>query len=79
MAERFEYPASIELDGAGRFLVRFPDLPEALTDGATVEEAMEEAADCLMMAILARLFAREHFPEPSGLKRGQFLILARAK
>ncbi len=40
----FAYPATLTRDAARRFLVRFPDIPEALTDGATEEEALREAA-----------------------------------
>ena len=32
-------------------LVSFPDIPEALTDGATKNEALSEAADCLITAL----------------------------
>ena len=35
------YPARIEPDGDG-FKVSFPDIPEALTGGATWEEAVAE-------------------------------------
>jgi predicted RNase H-like HicB family nuclease len=74
-----EYPASIEPDGAGRFLVRFPDLPEALTDGATIEEAMDEAADCLAVAISSRVDDGEPVPEPSRVRSGQYLVAPRLK
>jgi hypothetical protein len=47
----FTYPARIKADPAGRFLVTFRDLPEALTDGASLAEARREAADCLATAI----------------------------
>jgi antitoxin HicB len=77
MERRFEYPATIASDGAGGFLVRFPDLPEALTDGATIEEALEEAADCLAVAISARVDDGEPVPEPSRLGSGQYLITPR--
>jgi hypothetical protein len=34
----------MEQDEDGRYVVRFPDLPEALTDGAYEGEALAEAA-----------------------------------
>ncbi len=50
----FAYPATLTRDAARRFLVRFPDIPEALTDGATEEEALREAADALSEALMRR-------------------------
>jgi antitoxin HicB len=48
---QFTYPAEIKKDEAGFFLVTFPDIPFAATDGKTLSEAMEEARDCLEEAI----------------------------
>jgi len=31
---RFAYPVELSRDEDGRYLVQFPDIPEALTDGA---------------------------------------------
>ena len=66
------YPASFipEENGKG-FRVRFPDLPEALTGGADLEETMVEAADCLAEAIAGRIARGDAIPAPSKLKRGQ--------
>ena len=47
----FSYPATFRLDSRGRVLVGFPDLPEAHTDGRAMQEAVEEAIDCLASAI----------------------------
>jgi predicted RNase H-like HicB family nuclease len=40
---QFTYPAKIKKDAAGFFLVTFPDIPFAATDGKTMAEALEEA------------------------------------
>jgi antitoxin HicB len=77
MPSDFEYPALIEPDEAGRFLVRFPDLPEALTDGATIEEARAEAADCLTEALAGRLADGEAVPAPSPAERGYYVVTPR--
>ena len=45
--ERLSFPVELEPDEAGRLVVHFLDLPEALTDGADMAEALAEAADCL--------------------------------
>jgi predicted RNase H-like HicB family nuclease len=47
----FAYAAAFTRDEDGRWLVGFPDFPSAHTDGATANEAMEEAIDCLGSSI----------------------------
>ena len=37
---RYSFPARLEPDEDGRLVVHFPDLPEALTDGANEAEAL---------------------------------------
>jgi antitoxin HicB len=66
------YPASFlpEEDGNG-FHVRFPDLPEALTGGSDLEDALVQAADCLAEAIAGRIARGDRIPVPSKLTRGQ--------
>lgn len=44
-----KYALTIEKDGEG-FLARFPDVPEALTGGDTLEETLSNAADALITA-----------------------------
>ena len=43
MPKTFNYPAEIERDEDGRFVVTFPDFGWGATDGATREEALAEA------------------------------------
>jgi antitoxin HicB len=70
----FIYPARIQRDEEGRFLVTFRDLPWGLTDGADMEEAMEEAADCLREAICICIDEGIEIPEPSEHEEGEILI-----
>lgn len=65
---RYLYPVSIRPDGHGRFLAAFPDLPEAVTDGATEAEALAEASDCLEEAIAGRLDRKDDIPAPSSAR-----------
>ena len=44
------YPATFEKDGK-YILVQFPDIPEAITQGATIEEAYEMAEEVLGLAL----------------------------
>lgn len=55
------YPAILEPDGGG-FMVSFPDIPEALTQGETLEEAREMAADALATAM--EFYAEDGRPVP---------------
>jgi antitoxin HicB len=70
----YSYPARLEPDEAGRLVVHFPDLPEALTDGADEAEALEEAPDCLSTALAARIVNEEDIPPPGRLRHGQHLV-----
>ncbi len=54
----------------GRFQVRFPDVPEAMTDGADEREAVGEAVDCLVAALGGYVEARRELPRPSRPSRG---------
>jgi antitoxin HicB len=70
----YSYPARLEPDEEGRFVVLFPDLPEALTDGADVAEALTEASDCLSTALAARIVNDEDIPPASRRRPGQYLV-----
>ena len=65
MERHFEYPAKIEQDLAGFYLVTFPDFPEAANDARSLNGAMEEAIDCLEEAVAGRMKRSEHIPTPS--------------
>jgi antitoxin HicB len=67
----YSYPAWLEPDEEGRLVVHFPDLPEALTDGADEAGALAEAADCLSEALAGWINRGEQIPPPSRLRRGQ--------
>ncbi len=71
---RYIFPARIKRDETGRWVVGFPDVPEALTDGADKEEALREAADALAAALAGYARERRPVPEPSIRKPGQTLV-----
>lgn len=74
MSTTYEYPASFIEDAAGRMVVSFPDMPEALTDGADMNEAITEAKDCLLEAIQGRIADDEKIPNPSAPQNNQVII-----
>ncbi len=67
------YPARLRRDGKG-FMVSFPDIPEALTSGASREEALDVAFDALTTAMDFYFEDRRPVPAPSQPRRGQILI-----
>ncbi len=54
-------------------LVSFPDIPEALTEGETEDEAMAQAQDCLLAALGGYVTARRPIPRPAQA-RGRPMI-----
>ncbi|MBC1274209.1 type II toxin-antitoxin system HicB family antitoxin [Listeria booriae] len=63
MAVNIVYPATLEQDG-DYILVRFPDIPEAMTQGQTLEEAFDMAEEVLGLC----LEDQKNFPEPSPVR-----------
>jgi len=72
---QFLYPAILTLDEKdGGYVVTFPDIPEAITQGDTVEEALSEASDCLAEAIANRIVLGLPIPEASSRVREAYMI-----
>jgi len=69
--DQFAYPAQFTPDEGGTYMVRFRDLPEAITSGRDIADAIEQAADCLQEALAGRLVRREAIPRPSKQRRGE--------
>lgn len=62
---RLVYPVCLERHGDA-IVVVFPDIPEALTEGATEDEALAEAKDCLVAALGGYVQAGRPIPVPSA-------------
>ena len=71
-AMRLAWPARLEAR-EGTALVSFPDVPEALTEGATRAEALSEAVDCLVAALGGYVNEGRTIPRPSPA-RGRPLV-----
>ena len=69
----FKYPARLIPDDTG-FAVQFRDIPEAITCGATREEAIDMAGDALVTAMDFYFDDKRPVPAPSGPKRGDVLV-----
>ena len=73
--KRFSYPATFTPDDDGGFVVTFRDLPEAITQGDTNQEALVEATDCLEEAIAARIDDKLDIPSPSQCHNHEYVVI----
>jgi antitoxin HicB len=70
----FDYPVVLEAQGEGGFVVTFPDVPEAITQGEDEDEALLYAVDALETALSIYVDGRKPLPKPSKPKRGQAVV-----
>jgi antitoxin HicB len=67
---RFVYPYAVHQSADGAWQVRFPDVPEALTEGESEAEAHALAQDALLAALGGLAKLKRDLPEPST--KGRF-------
>ena|SRR6266550_3280215 len=67
------YPVRMRRDGRF-FLVTFPDLPEAITQGVSEKQALRAAKEALETALDFYFEENRIVPSPSPLKRGQKFV-----
>lgn len=78
--QTFVYPARFDPDASdGGYVVTFRDLPEAITQGETLDQTVWEAADCLEEAIANRIAMDLPIPEPSDTEPGEHRIALHAQ
>lgn len=71
----FKYPVTLTLDKKdGGFVVTFKDVPEAITQGDTVPQALAAAKEALETALDFYFEDKRAVPAPSKPKRGQHVI-----
>lgn len=63
-SERLAYPVTFQ-SLSETVLVSFPDVPEALTEGDTETDALDQAYDCLVAALAGYIHAGRAIPSPS--------------
>jgi len=70
-----KYPVVLTQDQEeGGFVVTFPDIPEAITQGETREEALVQAKEALELALEFYFDDKRAVPVPSSLKMGQDVV-----
>ncbi|WP_250451188.1 type II toxin-antitoxin system HicB family antitoxin [Caballeronia sp. ATUFL_M2_KS44] len=67
------YPALFEPEGTG-FVISFRDIPEALSQGDSLEDARAMAADALLTAMDFYFEDKRPVPSPSKAKKGEEMI-----
>lgn len=73
MQNVFSFPAVIEPGDEGNTLVvSFPDVPEAITEGDTREEALTNAVEALGLALLT--YPRRDLPLPVASAAGSGMV-----
>ncbi len=75
MLDTFNYPAEIQRDEDGRFVVTFPDFGWGATDGATRKEAVAEAKDLLRELIAATIREDARLPAPSAVTTRRTVVV----
>lgn len=71
----FIYPVKLTSEEDGGFIVTFRDLPEAITQGEDIQDALSEAVDCLEEAIANRIITDLPIPRPSSPKKEEYSAL----
>ena len=72
--EDFAYPVVLARAGEGGFVVSFPDVPEALTQGEDKAESLARAVDALETALEFYTDVGKPLPRPSAPRKGQSLV-----
>ena len=70
----FDYPVTLDAQPEGGFVVTFPDVPQAITQGEDEEEALMYAVDALEAALSVYIEARKPLPVASKARRGQHTV-----
>jgi len=65
------YPVDLTAEVEGGFLVTFPDIPEAITQGEDREDALVHGQDALESALEFYFEEPRMVPKPSRIKAGQ--------
>jgi len=68
------YPATLIPDPDGGFMVTFRDVPEAITEGDSREEALLRAEDALESALAMHVAAKEPLPAASEQEAHEVMV-----
>ena len=77
--QRFEYAVLLKKETNGGFVVTCRDLPQLITQGESIEDALLEASDAMDEVLAAYTINNVKFPEPSPKKRGEYMVVPPAE
>lgn len=72
--ERFEYAVTLTPAEEGGFVVTCRDLPQLVTQGENLDDALAEAADAMDEVFAAYMQGKMLFPTPGKPKRGEHWV-----
>ncbi len=72
--ERFDYAILLTTAAEGGYVVTCRDLPELITQGESVAEALAEAADAMDEVFAAYMQNKRDFPAPSKMRRREYSV-----
>ena len=72
--ETLAYAVRLEPAKEGGYVVTCRDLPEIVTQGDDLEEALAQASDAMDEAFAARIDDGEDFPAASASRKGEYVI-----
>lgn len=71
---RYVFPVTLVKDEAGEFIATSRDVPEAITSGATENEALQAMSDALGAALAGYVLNQQGIPAPSTPTQGEYLV-----
>lgn len=72
---KVQYYAELKPANEGGFCVTFPDIPEAITEGDTLEEALFHAHEALELSLEQRIIDKDDIPEPTAQNGNEFYLI----
>ena len=70
----FEYGVRLTRADEGGYVVTCRDLPELVTQGESIEDALAQASDAMDEAFAYRMSEGVGFPTPTTIRRGERLV-----
>lgn len=73
--EDFEYAVLLKAETKeGGFIVTCRDLPELITQGESIDDALIQATDAMDEVFATYILEKREFPKPSKPRRGEYLV-----
>ena len=72
--KHFEYAVLLKKEPSGGYVVTCRDLPQLITQGESVADALIEASDAMDEVIAAYIINNLKLPEPSTKQLGEYMV-----